>query len=285
MASLKDLRLRIKSLRNTIKITSAMKMVSASKLRRAKEASIHSKPFMENLNGILNRVLENQENLNNPLFKSREVKTIRYLIITSDRGLCGGFNNNLLKYFLTHIDKSVPQIQIEVLGKKAKDFLSRRLPNPILQHSVISAAPKYETAQTIAYKAIEAFQNNEIDKVVVVYNQFISTLTQKPLIQDLIPVQHSKKQTSFSNKDYIFEPNAQDLLKTLLPKQISLQLFQALLDNAAGEHAARMTAMDNATSNAKELINLLTIKMNRARQAAITTELTEIVSGAESLKN
>lgn len=285
MASIKELRLRLRSLRNTIKITSAMKLVSASKLRRAKEASTQSKPFMENLSALLNRVLEGQENISNPLFENREIKKIRYIVVTSDRGLCGGFNNNLLKYFLQIAESEKALVEVEVVGKKAKDYLSKRITSPIHVYDMQSSAPKYDGAQSVAMRSTKAFLNKEVDKVVVVYNQFISTLTQKPTTVTLLPIQQSEKKSSTKSGDYIFEPNPSELLGTLLPRQISMQLFQGLLDNAAGEHAARMTAMENATNNARDLISQLTIKMNRARQAAITTELTEIVSGAESLKN
>ncbi len=292
MATLKELRLRIKSLKNTKKITSAMKMVSASKLKKAKDNSLKTQPYIENLNDVLQRVLNSVENVNNPLLDKRDNKKTRCIVFTSDRGLCGGFNNNLVKYFKRQAKSFDTDFEIITVGKKAKDGLKKTFTQISESIEGVSASPSFEQAKKLVDSCIADFNSHKIDSVVLFYNKFVSAISQKPSHIQLLPFVRSgepeEKESSESkektNVDYIFEPDAEKLLEQLLPKQIAIQLFQCLLDNAAGEHAARMTAMENATNNASELISSLTIQMNRARQAAITTELTEIVSGAESLK-
>lgn len=285
MATLKELRIRLVSLKNTKKITSAMKMVSASKLRKAKDSSLHIKMYMEKMQGVINRVLCSGEFLQNPLLKSRPVKKKRTIILASDRGLCGGFNNNLIKFFLNQ-NLTGQNNQVEVIGKKAYDALKKLDRWQIVYHDHLASAPKYDGARLIIEKAIADFLNEEIDELDIIYNQFISTLIQKPTKVQLLPIiPNNENQNESIGGVYLFEPNPQKLLEEILPKQVSTLLFKAMIDNSAGEHASRMTAMDNATNNAKELISSLTIQLNRARQASITTELTEIVSGAESLKN
>jgi len=290
MATLKELRIRLKSLKNTRKITSAMKMVSASKLKKSKDASLKTKPYIEKLNAVLNRVIGSVESVQNPFLESRPNPKTRYILFSSDRGLCGGFNNNLLKYFLKQQRLQENNFEICTIGKRVYDGIQKSSFNVHKNYEGFASNPVIEAAKTVSEDFISDFLTGKIDSVVLCYNKFVSTISQKPVMVPLLPFKFDSQDTSDQTEtskdviDYLFEPDAQALLKELLPKQISILLFQAMLDNSAGEHAARMTAMENATNNASDLISTLTIKMNRARQAAITTELTEIVSGAESLK-
>jgi F-type H+-transporting ATPase subunit gamma len=290
MATLKELRLRIKSLKNTRKITAAMKMVSAAKLKRAKDASLQSKPYINKLNGIIDRVTKSVTNIENPLIQEREGDKTLYILFTSDRGLCGGFNNNLLKFFFKNFSVKEGD-QVSIVGKKAYEVVKKSGIEVENYYESASSDPSIVNANGICRDLTSSFLTKKVDKVVLVFNQFVSTINQVPTSFQLLPFSKEDVESSSTveNSDsedveYIFEPNTKKLLDELLPKQISIQVYQSLLDNSAGEHAARMTAMENATQNANELTNTLTIQMNRARQAAITTELTEIVSGAESLK-
>jgi len=288
MATLKELRLRIKSLKNTKKITSAMKMVSASKLKKAKIASLRTKPYIDKLNTVLNRVIGSIENLQNPFLEIRDNPRTRYILFTSDRGLCGGFNNNLIKYFNKSIKSKTGEFEICTIGKKAHDGILKSHSAIHKNYEGFASNPVFESAKIISDDCISDFKSGKIGEVVLCYNKFISTIRQTPTLTKLLPYSASdgdqNSEPSSEKIEYIFEPDKEALLREILPKQISILLFQAVLDNAAGEHAARMTAMENATNNASDLISTITIQMNRARQAAITTELTEIVSGAESLK-
>lgn len=282
-----------------------MKMVAASKLKRAKDASARTQPYINKLNEILCRLSSCLDNINNPLLDNREVKHTRYLVITSDRGLCGGFNNNLLKYFKRRIAECETEYDVCTIGKKANDVIKKLDCGVTKYYEETAANPVFPEAQLIAQEASSDFLTGKTDRVVLIYNKFVSSLTQRPMELPLLPYSaplpdeensedkkdkesdkgkgNNADEKDNQNVDYLFEPDKEPLLNELLPKQISIRVFQALLDNAIGEHAARMTAMDSATNNANDLISTLTVQMNRARQAAITTELTEIISGAEAL--
>jgi F-type H+-transporting ATPase subunit gamma len=289
MPTIKELRLRIKSLQNTSKITSAMKMVSASRLRKAQDAFNRNRPYAEKIQELLDQITASFQDLDHPLMKVREVKKVRYYVLASDRGLCGSFNNNLIKYFVRTLDKS-KEVQGVGLGRRTRDFINR---------SNLTGGKKYEGQNTpsfanaaeIANQAIKDFISGEVDQVVLIYNHFRSALSQVPTHVQLLPfAKPAKKAADKAPKkegyrlDYIVEPNPGEVFNELLPQIVILQVYKSLLENAVGEHTARMTAMDSATKNTKELIGSLTLKMNRARQAAITKELIEIVSGAEALK-
>ncbi len=299
MAGIKELRLRIKALKNTSKITAAMKMVSAAKLKRAQDAYTRAKPYAERMEEAVSRVLSALESPEHPLLQVRDVKRVRYVVVSSDRGLAGAFNNGLLRAFARRPADAVPAEALG-LGRRAREFIAR---SPRLDAVTPEAAnaPTYANAEAIAQALTRDFLDGKADKVVLVYNRFNSVISQTPVFVPLLPLQPSPpaalpraseagegrgslKAGGGARDIYIFEPGEKELLESLLPRLVTLQVFRALLENAVGEHSARMTAMDNATKNTKELIGSLTLTMNRARQAAITRELIEIVSGAEALK-
>ena len=298
MPTIKELRLRIKSLQNTSKITSAMKMVSAARLRRAQDAFNRNKPYAEKMQELLEQVTASFQDLDHPLMKVRDQKRVRYIVVASDRGLCGSFNNNLLKFFLRSLDAAKANEALG-LGRRSKDFVVRNLhlaKAAKLSETLNLNVPTYANALEVATDAIQAFTSGEVDAVYLVYNKYNSVLSQTPILMQMLPfAKPAKSPASKSGKqekataehgmrlDYIVEPNPADVFAELLPKLVVIQVLRALLENAVGEHTARMTAMDAATKNTKELIGSLTLKMNRARQAAITKELIEIVSGAEAL--
>jgi F-type H+-transporting ATPase subunit gamma len=304
MPSIKELRLRIRSLQNTSKITSAMKMVSAARLRRAQDAYNRNKPYAQRMQELLEQVTASFQDLDHPLMKAREVKKVRYIVIASDRGLCGGFNNNLLRFALRAFAQA-KDIKTEAigLGRRARDFVARNRLAPPAAEKLQSNATTFGNAQEIAQNAIEAFIAGEVDAVYLIYNRYNSVLSQTPVQVQMLPFSAPAKAAGSAGSagegkpgstgkggaggprlDYIVEPDAAAVFAELLPKLVTVQVQRGLLENAVGEHTARMTAMDNATKNTKDLIGTLTLKMNRARQAAITKELIEIVSGAEALK-
>jgi len=290
MPTIKELRLRIKSLQNTSKITSAMKMVSAARLRRAQDAFNRTRPYYEKMQELLEQVTASFQDLDHPLMKVREVRKIRYYVLASDRGLAGSFNNNLLKYFVRAVDLS-KSAEAVGLGRRAKDFVVRNRYVPAKGTDALTNVPTFASASEIAQGAIRDFVSGEVDQVVLIYNRYNSVLSQTPVSVQLLPfpkppeaARKEKGAREGFRLDYIVEPNPAEVFKELLPQLVSIQVFRSLLENAVGEHTARMTAMDAATKNTKELIGSLTLKMNRARQAAITKELIEIVSGAEALK-
>lgn len=283
MATLKELRIRLKSLKNTRKITSAMKMVSAAKLRRAREAAQRSRPYIDKMSEVLQRLQSSSDLPEMPLLEKRDVKKTLYLVFSSDRGLCGGFNNNLFKSLYAEIKNQTVPCDVIVVGKKANEFFKRKKIPPVEYHEGLGVQPSYQSAKSIAEKAMQEFVSGTYDRVYVYFNRFVSTLTQKPTGEQLLPFESTGEEKPAANRDYLFEPNKGEILRDIIPKQIILKVFQCMLDNSAGEHAARMTAMDNATNNAKDIIGNITVQMNRARQADITRELIEVVSGAESL--
>ncbi|MEO6094948.1 MAG: ATP synthase F1 subunit gamma [Fibrobacteria bacterium] len=301
MPTIKELRLRIKSLQNTSKITSAMKMVSAARLRRAQDAFNRNKPYAEKMQELLEQVTASFQDLDHPLMKVRDPKRVRYIVVASDRGLAGSFNNNLLKFYARTVDATKANEALG-LGRRAKDFVGRNLhiaKAAKLSETLNLNVPTYANALEVATNAIQDFTSGEVDAVYLVYNKYNSVLSQTPILMQMLPFSNPAKPANSKGAaaakpahgaahagmrlDYIVEPNPADVFAELLPKLVVIQVLRALLENAVGEHTARMTAMDAATKNTKELIGSLTLKMNRARQAAITKELIEIVSGAEAL--
>jgi F-type H+-transporting ATPase subunit gamma len=301
MAGIKELRLRIKALKNTSKITAAMKMVSAAKLKRAQDAYSRAKPYAERMEETFGRVLAALDAPEHPLLVVREVKRTRYVLVSSDRGLAGAFNNSLFRAFARR-PADTGTVQGLGVGRRARDLLARlgRIEPTGIEASNL---PTYANAATIAGALTRDFTEGKCDKVVLVYNRFRSVLSQTPVFVPLLPLVPPGPSTHSTSSgqagsgaglaasadkglkdDYIFEPDQDSLFAELLPKLVTLQVFRALLENAVGEHSARMTAMDNATKNTKDLIASMSLTMNRARQAAITRELIEIVSGAEALK-
>jgi len=284
MADLKALRKRIGSVRSTQQITRAMKMVSAAKLRRAQEAAERARPYAAKLTEMFSAVVADLGEDAHPLLARRQPKRADLVLVTSDRGLCGAYNASLLRLALRTIDDTAAEhVSTLAVGRKGVDFLKRRGSHPIFERTQVQNASLVEVAREIGQTVMQRFAEGETDAVYVVYSRFRSAITQEPTLKQLLPVE-APEGGSGPAVEYIFEPPRPELLGRLLPRYVEAILLQSLLESIASEHGARMTAMDNATNNASDMIDRLTLQMNRARQAAITTELMEIVSGAEALK-
>jgi F-type H+-transporting ATPase subunit gamma len=287
MPSLRDIKKRIKSVKNTQQITKAMKMVSAAKLRRAEESIRQARPYARKMMGVLSSLALRAEPSAHPLLARRDVKRVEILIITSDRGLCGAFNSNIIKKadsFIRHNRMNYESIRLTVVGRKAADYCRRGGLDIRGEHINVLSGFGYPTAARIAHDIIDAYTNEEVDEVYILYNEYRSALSQQAIMERLLPITPLEGETEMSAVDYIYEPGREQILDEILPKHVEVQVYRTLLESIAGEHGARMTAMDSATRNAKEMIGRLTLFYNRARQAAITKELVEIVSGAEALK-
>jgi len=291
MASLDDLKKRITSVKSTQKITKAMKMVAASKLRRAQESAEKGRPYSDKMNNIilnLSNSITDKENSPKLLAGSGENKVHLCIVMTSDRGLCGGFNTNIIKkaklYFKKILDEG-KTIKIITVGSKGYDQLKRTYKDNIVEKISFkeSKYANYFDAEKVGKIIIDKFEKKEFDICTIFYNQFKNVITQIPQEQQIIPLKNSESQKNSSEDNYEFEPEEDEILSNLLPKNISTQIFKAMLENSASEQGSRMSAMDNATRNAGEMVDKLTIQYNRSRQAAITKELIEIISGAESL--
>ena len=291
MASLDDLKKRISSVKSTQKITKAMKMVAAAKLRRAQESAEKGRPYSDKMNNIilnLSNGISDIENAPKLLSGTGEDKVHLCVVMTSDRGLCGGFNTNIIKkakqYFQKILDEG-KTLKIITVGTKGYDQLKRIFGDYIVERISFkdSKNVNYFDADKVGKKVIEKFEKKEFDVCTIFYNQFKNVITQIPQEQQIIPLNTSDKDENSSEDNYEFEPEEDEILSNLLPKNISTQIFKAMLENSASEQGSRMSAMDNATRNAGEMVDKLTIEYNRSRQAAITKELIEIISGAESL--
>ena len=292
MASLDELKKRISSVKSTQKITKAMKMVAAAKLRRAQESAEKGRPYSDKMNNIILNLSNNITDIENSpklLAGSGESKIYLCVVITSDRGLCGGFNTNIIKkaklYFKKIIDEG-KTLKIITVGSKGYDQLKRVYKNNIVEKISFkeSKNANYFDADKVGKIIITKFEKKEFDVCTIFYNQFKNVITQIPQEQQIIPLKSTEKIEENSVQDnYEFEPEEDEILSNLLPKNISTQIFKAMLENSASEQGSRMSAMDNATRNAGEMVDRLTIEYNRSRQAAITKELIEIISGAESL--
>jgi F-type H+-transporting ATPase subunit gamma len=282
MPSLIDIRRRIRSVKNTQQITKAMKMVSAAKLRRAQDRTIAARPYGTLLRKVLGNVAAalsgDEEAANNPLLARREENRILLVLVTSDKGLAGAFNTNLIKGAQRFLNER-PQaaLQFELIGRKGRDFFRKRGVTIAGEHLGLAAKPKYEDTAAIARKAMELFRNEEIDAVYLVYNEFKSVSTQRLMVERVLPAELPEQA---SPVDYIFEQPPAEMLEALLPKYVEMSFYAALTESVASEHAARMTAMDAASSNAADMIERLTLYMNRVRQTSITKEIIEVVSGA-----
>jgi F-type H+-transporting ATPase subunit gamma len=286
MATLKVIRKRISSIRNTQQITKAMKMVSAAKLRRAQEAAVEARPYAEKMTELLANVAARVAPEAHPLLQTREEKKVHLLLFTSDRGLCGGYNANLIRAAEAFMRRegSAKEIQLVVVGRKGADYFRRRRAAISDRHVNILATPAEELSAALAEKAIDRFGKAESDAVYLLYSRFRSALSQVPTLEKLLPVALGQTEKPEQLTEYLYEPGVEALLASLLPKVTEVAVFRALLEATASEHGARMTAMDSATSNASKMMGSLTLQMNRARQASITRELMEIVGTAEALK-
>jgi len=291
MPSLDDLRKRIKSVKSTQKITKAMKMVAAAKLRKAQENAEKGRPYSEKMNNIilnLSNSITEKENAPKLLAGTGNEKVHLCIVLTADRGLCGGFNTNIVKKaksFFEKIKSEGKSLKIITVGSKGYDQLKRIYGSQIIEKISFkdSKVTNYLDAEIVGKKIIELFEKNEFDMCTIFYNQFKNVMTQIPQEQQIIPLKSNEIKKNSVEDNYEFEPEEDEILSNLLPKNISTQIFKAMLENSASEQGSRMTAMDSATRNAGELVDKLTIYYNRSRQAAITKELIEIISGAESL--
>jgi len=292
MPSLDDLRKRISSVKSTQKITKAMKMVAAAKLRKAQEMAEKGRPFSDKMDLIiqnLSKAINDPSNAPKLLVGTGEDKTHLCVVMTADRGLCGGFNTNICKLAKKYFDeaiKSSKNLKIITVGTKGLDQLKRDYGQYIIKRINLKDKKKlsFLDAEEIGKQIVELFKNNEFDKCFIFYNKFKNVISQIPQQQQVIPAKvENKNKKDEEVSSYEFEPDEDEILDDLLPKNISTQIFKAFLENSASEQGSRMTAMDNATRNAGDLVDKLTINYNRSRQAAITKELIEIISGAESL--
>ena len=286
MAPLKVIRKRIGSIRNTQQITRAMKMVSAAKLRRAQEAVLAARPYAEKMAALLKNLSARVSAEAHPLLAGREEKKTQLLLLTGDRGLCGGYNANLIRaaegFLRSH--GAGKEISLAVVGRKGVDYFRRRKVEMTERTINIGNRPPEELAAEISEKMIARFLQGESDAVYILYSRFRSALSQVPTVERLMPVGTGEEEGAALAIEYLYEPGLEALLASLLPKVVEVGIYRALLEASASEHGARMTAMDSATSNAAEMISTLTLQMNRARQASITKELLEVVSTAEALK-
>ena len=291
MASLDDLKKRISSVKSTQKITKAMKMVAAAKLRRAQESAERGRPYSEKMNNIilnLSSGISDKENAPKLLSGTGDDKVHLCVVMTADRGLCGGFNSNIIKKakaYFQRLSESGKTLKIITVGSKGYDQLKRLYQENIIENISFkdSKNANYFDADKVGKIIIEKFENKEFDVCTIFYNQFKNVITQIPQEQQIIPLKTTEEKDKSSEENYEFEPDEDEILGNLLPKNISTQIFKAMLENSASEQGSRMSAMDNATRNAGEMVDKLTIEYNRSRQAAITKELIEIISGAESL--
>ncbi|MDH5541640.1 MAG: ATP synthase F1 subunit gamma [Nitrospinota bacterium] len=295
MPNLKDLKRRIKSVKNTRQITKAMKLVAAAKMRKAQENVIASRPYHDKMFQVLHSLADRSQESSHPLMEEREEKNILVLLISSDKGLCGGFNTNLIKRTeqLVH-DNEGKGIYLNVAGKKGRDYFATRNIIKNKDYPDYFRHIGYEFAAEIAADAIEIFLSGKVDRVYLVYNKFVSVATQKVIISPILPLSADRRRRKrpdlkiedeeYKLVDYVYEPSVGEILTDIIKKYVEVEVYQALLESWASENGARMAAMDNATRNAGEMISKLTLKYNRARQAAITTEIIEIVSGADALE-
>jgi F-type H+-transporting ATPase subunit gamma len=287
MANLKEIRNRIQSVGSTMQITSAMKMVSAAKLKRAQDAITQMRPYAVKLREILGNLSSSLDMSENPLSHVREEKNVLVVAITSNRGLCGGFNNNIIKRVQAILRDSKSNVTILPIGKKAKDAfknsgkLDQNLPADL---ETLYAKLTFDSVAEVADQLMSAFAEGKYDKVIVVYNQFVNAANQVVTEEQLLPITKTESESeNASSGDYLFEPSKEEIVLDIIPKTIRIQLFKGILDSFASEHGARMTAMHKATDNASAMQKALKLEYNKARQAAITNEILEIVGGAEAL--
>jgi len=291
MATLRDIKRRIKGVQSTQKITKAMKMVAAAKLRRAQEAVINARPYAKQIFDMLSHLASEEDLSANPFLQNKEIKNVAVVVVTADRGLCGAFNANIIKETSRFLNEDLGenvQAQLFCIGRKGYDFFSKRQNNLLGKKIGIFSSLKYEYSLEIYDEIVKGFLNDTYQKVVIICNEFKSIIQQKISVEQFLPVPVKKnndgKDDSSDFSNYIFEPDQKFIFNYLLPKHLKAQLWRILLESNAAEFGAQMTAMDNATTNAKELIRTLQLKYNKERQAAITKEILEIVSGANALK-
>ena len=290
MPSLKDIKKRIGTVKNTQQITKAMKMVSAAKLRRAQDAVVAARPYADKMHDVLSSLALREDADSHPLLAKRSKNKALVVLVTGDRGLCGGFNTNISKAaerFIRQNKEGFEGYELMIIGRKGNDYLKRRHGMEIIkvhEHLVGTGQVTYPTGALLGQEIIDLYNSDEYDAVYLIYNAFQSAMTQVQTVTQLLPIEPREVPEGAYVSEYLYEPSIGEVLGQLLPKHIEVQIFRALLESTASEHGARMTAMDSASKNASEMIGKLTLQYNRARQAAITKELMEIISGAESIK-
>lgn len=283
---MREIKAKIRSTQNTMQITKAMEMVAASRLRRAQEAATAARPYADKLREVVASIAAGSLDVKHPMLQKREVKRTGYLVITSDRGLAGGYNANLLRQVMLTIrerHKSPDEYALFVIGRKGRDFFRRRDMAIVKEVTGLPDSPTFADIKAIAHEAVQGFENELYDELYLCYNQFINAISQKPVLKQLLPLASEDVSTSGPAPAYQYEPSPEAVLDVLLPKYAETLVYSALLDAKASEFGARMTAMGNATKNAEEMIQVYTLTYNRARQAAITQEISEIVAGANAL--
>jgi len=286
MATLKEIRRRISSIQSTQQITKAMKMVAAAKLRRAQERAISMRPYTEKLNEMVSNLVKNIEESNDALLLEKPVERVLIVVVTADKGLCGMFNSSVIKESVKQINAMHDkEVQVFPVGKKSFEYFSKR------DYVIYSSKDdffnhlQFNDALEISKDLIQTFRDDTFDKIEIVYNKFKSAVRQDLTVEQFLPLSPPEEtKNDKSDVDYLYEPQKYEILSAIIPKHLNVQIWKILAESNAAEHAARMTAMENATENAEDLLGKLTLTYNRARQTAITTELTEIVGGAEALK-
>jgi len=293
MATLREIRQRVSGVKSTQKITKAMKMVAAAKLRRAQDAVIAARPYARKMKELLSHLNGVADISAHPLFTTRPVQSAAVIIITADRGLCGAFNSNIIRTASAHIQHAEAntggKVKLFCVGRKGADFFQKNNYTVAGKQTGIFSALKFSHAQTVIDQVVSGFLSGEFDRVEVIYNEFKSIIQQRTVIEQILPIQSLPAKSEIANLkreiNYIYEPASEAIITSIVPKHLNFQLWHALLESNASEQGARMTAMDNATTNASDLIRSLQLSYNKARQASITKELLEIVSGAEALRS
>lgn len=293
MATLREIRRRIAGVKSTEKITKAMKMVAAAKLRRAQRALLAARPYSNKMFEMVQRLLEGLDVTENPFFKERQLTNVAIVVITADRGFCGAFNSNIIKHTIERVTTQYADfhdgkhIKLITIGRRGSDFFARQDIEIYARHPNIFGNLTFANAKQIAGEIISGYLEGEFDRVEVIYNQFRSVLRQEIVVDQLLPIPGRSVTSSEKikiQKEFIFEPDKETILESLLPSHIEQRIWRMLLESSTSEEGARMTAMDNASENASELIDTLSLQYNKARQAAITKELLEVVAGADALK-
>ena len=284
MANLRDLRTRIASITNIQRVTNAMQMVAAAKMRRAQDAIVAARPYAQQLDRVLRELHQSVDTNEQPLFKERAPERVTLVVVTSDRGLCGGFNSSLCRRVQTELgDYADAQIELVTVGRKGRDYFGNRGYEIANHHADVFGHLEFSRAADIAQDLTRGFVADEMDRVLLCYSEFVSVGSQVPAIQQLLPIVPEEGTDQEGAADYAFEPSPEVLLETLVPRQVNFQVWRALLESNAGFYAAQMTAMDSATKNAGDMIEDLTREMNKERQASITLELMDIIGGAEAV--
>ena len=291
MATLRDIKRRVVGVKSTQQITKAMKMIAAVKLRKAQSNIINARPYANEISTMISKLPEGEDFSSNPFFEKRETKNVAVVVVTADRGLCGSFNQNIIKeterYLREELKTEGVNYELYCAGKKGADYFKKGNHKLFKTDLGIFSSLSFSSTLNIYENVIPEFLNGTFDKVVLIYNSFVSIIHQKVIVKQLLPIQaeFSSDDDSLKNINYIFEPNRGHIFKYLIPKHLKTQIWRALLESNAAELSARMTAMDNATTNAEEMIKSLNLTYNKERQAAITKEILEIVSGANALKS